>query len=129
MLREREGLTNKVSLHCTYIKIKIKYLQYCHYTHSYTLTVVSVISQFMDSPQNSHWDTVIRILRYLKGALGCGLLYKDHGHVCVESYTDADWLGLLVIGGLLLVTVSLLEEILCLGKVRSKWLLPDLVRS
>lgn len=38
-----------------------------------------------------HWDAVLRILKYLKGSPGRGLLYKDHGHLCIEGYADADW--------------------------------------
>ncbi|XP_031275449.1 uncharacterized protein LOC116133918 [Pistacia vera] len=41
---------------------------------------VSVVSQFMSSPRTSHWDAVLHILKYLKGALGHGILYSDHGH-------------------------------------------------
>ena len=41
---------------------------------------VSVVSQFLQSPCDSHWDAVIRILRYIKGAPGKGLLYEDRGH-------------------------------------------------
>ncbi|GAV71585.1 hypothetical protein CFOL_v3_15075, partial [Cephalotus follicularis] len=52
---------------------------------------VSVVSQFLSSPRSSHWDDVIRILRYLKGSPGRGLLYCDHGHYWVEGFSDADW--------------------------------------
>lgn len=38
-------------------------------------------------------DAVMRILRYLKSCPGRGLLYKSHGHLQVECYTDADWAG------------------------------------
>ena len=41
---------------------------------------VSVVSQFMTSPCDSHWDAVIRILRYIKSTLGKGLLFEDHVH-------------------------------------------------
>uniref|UniRef100_A0A3Q7J705 Reverse transcriptase Ty1/copia-type domain-containing protein n=1 Tax=Solanum lycopersicum TaxID=4081 RepID=A0A3Q7J705_SOLLC len=36
-----------------------------------------VVSQFMTSPCDSHWDAVIRILRYIKSAPGKGLLFED----------------------------------------------------
>ncbi|GAV83561.1 hypothetical protein CFOL_v3_27007, partial [Cephalotus follicularis] len=52
---------------------------------------VSVVSQFLSSPRSSHWDVVIRILGYLKGSPGCGLLYCDHSHYRVEGFSDADW--------------------------------------
>ncbi|KAJ9683729.1 hypothetical protein PVL29_019345 [Vitis rotundifolia] len=36
---------------------------------------VSVVSQFLQSPCDSHWDAVIRILRYIKSTPGQGVLY------------------------------------------------------
>ncbi|XP_027156159.1 two pore calcium channel protein 1-like [Coffea eugenioides] len=54
---------------------------------------VSVASQFLDIPRTSHWDAVIRILRYLRSAPGKGLLYQNHGHTDIEGYSDADWAG------------------------------------
>ncbi|GAV77752.1 hypothetical protein CFOL_v3_21222, partial [Cephalotus follicularis] len=54
---------------------------------------VSVVSQFLSSPRSSHWDAIIRILRYLKGSPGRGLLYCEHGHHQVEGFSDADWAG------------------------------------
>ena len=53
--------------------------------------LVSVVSQFMTSPCDSHWDAVIRILRYIKSAPGKGLLFEDQGHDHIPGYTDADW--------------------------------------
>jgi hypothetical protein len=37
---------------------------------------VSVVSQFMHSPQEPHMETVYRILRYLKSSPGKGLLFS-----------------------------------------------------
>ena len=54
---------------------------------------VSVVSQFLSSPSDSHWDAVIRILRYIKRALGKGILYEDKGHTNICCYADADWAG------------------------------------
>ncbi|RVX19458.1 Retrovirus-related Pol polyprotein from transposon RE2 [Vitis vinifera] len=53
---------------------------------------VSVVSQFLQSPCDSHWDAVIRILRYIKST-GQGVLYENRGHTQVVGYTDADWAG------------------------------------
>ena len=47
----------------------------------------------MHSPSQHHFDVVYRILRYLKGTLGKGLLCEDRGHLEVEVYTDVDWVG------------------------------------
>ena len=38
-----------------------------------------------------HWTVVEQILIYLKGALGRGILYSNHGHNKLECFTDADW--------------------------------------
>ena len=54
---------------------------------------MSVVSQFLQSPCDSHWDVVIRILRYIKSTPGQGVLYKNRGHTQVVGYTDADWVG------------------------------------
>ena len=53
----------------------------------------------------AHWDAVIRILRYLKGASRCGLLYKDHCHIRVKGYTMLTGQALPEIEGLLQVIV------------------------
>ncbi|RVW73726.1 Retrovirus-related Pol polyprotein from transposon RE2 [Vitis vinifera] len=54
---------------------------------------VSVVSQFLQSPCDSHWDVVIRILRYIKSTPGQGVLYENRGHTQVVGYTDANWAG------------------------------------
>ncbi|RVX13257.1 Retrovirus-related Pol polyprotein from transposon RE2 [Vitis vinifera] len=54
---------------------------------------VSVVSQFLQSPCDSHWDAVIRILRYIKSTPGQGVLYENRGHTQVVGYTDVDWAG------------------------------------
>ena len=38
-------------------------------------------------------DAVHRILRYLNGCPGKGVLYQKHGHLDLVAYTDADWAG------------------------------------
>ena len=38
---------------------------------------VSVVSQFLQSPCDSHWDDMIRILHYIKGTPGEEVLYEN----------------------------------------------------
>ncbi|PNX68207.1 putative copia-type protein, partial [Trifolium pratense] len=54
---------------------------------------VSVVSQFLNSPCQEHMDAVIRILKYIKGAPGKGLIYEDRGHTQIVGYSDVDWAG------------------------------------
>jgi hypothetical protein len=57
---------------------------------SYT---VSVVNQFLEAHQVSHWEDVTRIIWYLKRQPGLGILYRPNGHLRVECFTDADWTG------------------------------------
>ncbi|RVW38069.1 Retrovirus-related Pol polyprotein from transposon RE2 [Vitis vinifera] len=68
-------------------------LNYLTITHPDISFPVSVVSQFLQSPCDSHWDVVIRILRYIKSTPGQGVLYENKGHTQVIGYTDADWAG------------------------------------
>ena len=51
---------------------------------------VSVVSQYMHSPKESHLEVVYKILRYLKGSIGRGLFFKKGDSKKVKIYTDAD---------------------------------------
>lgn len=68
-------------------------LIYLSHTRPDIAFAVSMVSQFMHAPGHEHLEAVFRILRYLKGSPGMRLLYKNHGHLQVEGYTDADWAG------------------------------------
>jgi len=68
-------------------------LIYLSHTRPDIAFAVSMVSQFMHSPGPEHFEAVYRILRYLKGSPGKGLLFEKHGHLQIEVYTDADWAG------------------------------------
>jgi hypothetical protein len=68
-------------------------LIYLSHTRPDIAFAVSVVSQFMHNPKTHHMDAVNRIIRYLKGCPGRGLLYKSCGNLKIECYTDADWAG------------------------------------
>ncbi|RVW33465.1 Retrovirus-related Pol polyprotein from transposon RE2 [Vitis vinifera] len=59
----------------------------------YALDILEKNRQFLQSPCDSHWDAVIRILRYIKSTPGQGVLYENRGHTQVVGYIDADWAG------------------------------------
>ena len=54
---------------------------------------MSVVSQLLQSPCDSHWHAAVRILRYVKGTPGQGVLYENRGHTQIVGYSDADWAG------------------------------------
>jgi hypothetical protein len=54
---------------------------------------VSVLSQFMERPLESHWNAVKGVLRYLKGTIDFGIKYTDSFDVELTGYSDSDWAG------------------------------------
>lgn len=47
----------------------------------------------MHSPYQCHLDAATRILRYLKGTPGRGLMFRKQEKRCIEVFVDADWAG------------------------------------
>ncbi|KAM2660342.1 hypothetical protein EV2_022770 [Malus domestica] len=54
---------------------------------------VSTASQFMHSPIIDHLNLVKRILHYLKGSVGRGIIMKKNENTQIMGYCDADWAG------------------------------------
>lgn len=52
----------------------------------------SVLGQFDDCFNESHWSAAKRVLRYLKGTNHYGVFYR-YGSGSLTGYTDADWGG------------------------------------
>ncbi|CAH9106113.1 unnamed protein product [Cuscuta epithymum] len=52
---------------------------------------VHILSQFMQTPRQSHWDAVLRVLRYLKGHPGRGIVFNRNSSLSLVGYCDSDW--------------------------------------
>ena len=57
---------------------------------------VSVISQFMHDPREPHLQAANKVLHYLKGNLGKGILFKKNNTLPLQAYIDADYAGSIV---------------------------------
>ncbi|KAJ8750403.1 hypothetical protein K2173_014318 [Erythroxylum novogranatense] len=68
-------------------------LIYLSHTRPDIAYAVGIVSQFMHKPQVQHMEATMRIVRYLKGSPGKGIVFQKHRHLEVTSYTDADWAG------------------------------------
>ena len=51
------------------------------------------LSQFMAAPTMTHYRAATRLLRYLKGCPGRGLLFHRDSEVQLLGFSDADWAG------------------------------------
>lgn len=51
---------------------------------------VNQVSRFLSNPGKKHWVAAKRILRYFKGTMDIGILYKSNGCV-LRVYTDTDF--------------------------------------
>lgn len=56
---------------------------------------LSILSRFMSGPGKQHWIALKNLLKYLKGSLIVGLLYKRKGNaeLHVQGYVDSDYAG------------------------------------
>ena len=62
-------------------------------TRPNVMFVVSLISRYMESPTELYLAVAKRVLRYLKGTLSFGLLYKKGGNKDLIVYTDSNYAG------------------------------------
>ena len=68
-------------------------LNYLTVTRSNIAYSITVLSQYMSSPIVNHWAAVEHVLCYLKEAPRRGILYKKHGHIRMECFSNIDWVG------------------------------------
>ena len=66
-------------------------LNYLTITRSDISFPVNIVSRFLKSPRDSHWNAMIRILRDIQGTQGQGVLDENGGHIQIVGYCDADW--------------------------------------
>ena len=58
-----------------------------------TTFVVSVLSRFMHEPKEADWSAALKILAYIKGCPGKGLVFRKYGHIHVSECSDSDYVG------------------------------------
>ena len=52
---------------------------------------VHVLSQFLQEPRQEHWEATLRVVRYLKGSLGQGILLRADSSLSLTGWCDSDW--------------------------------------
>ena len=71
-------------------------LIYLAHTRPDIAYLVSVISQFMHDPREPHLQAAYRVLHYLKGNPGKGILFKKNDTLDLEAYSEADYASSIV---------------------------------
>ncbi|KAM6584165.1 hypothetical protein CsatB_011167 [Cannabis sativa] len=52
---------------------------------------VHILSQFMQEPRTEHWEAALRVVRYLKGTPGQGILLSAECDLTLQGWCDSDW--------------------------------------
>jgi hypothetical protein len=52
---------------------------------------VHILSQFMQQPKQEHWEAALRVVRYLKGNHGQGILLWHDSPLQLNGWCDSDW--------------------------------------
>lgn len=81
------------SVDATLYKQIVGSLMYLTATRLDLMFAVSLISRYMEKPTVQHLTVAKRILRYLKGTLELGILYKHGQKAELLAYSDSDYAG------------------------------------
>ncbi|XP_056849759.1 retrovirus-related Pol polyprotein from transposon RE2 isoform X2 [Raphanus sativus] len=66
-------------------------LIYLTFTRPELSYIVHILSQFMQKPQEDHWLAALRVVRYLKGTTGQGIMLTSDRNLRLTAYSDSDW--------------------------------------
>ncbi|KAJ9567984.1 hypothetical protein OSB04_003950 [Centaurea solstitialis] len=73
-------------------------LQYLAFTRPDISFAINKLSQFMHAPRQAHWQSLKRVLRYLKGTIHHGLFLNRHSPLTLSVFSDSDWGGVNDVG-------------------------------
>ena len=74
----------------TLFKSLVGILMYLIMTRPDIMYGVSLISRFMESPKDSHWQAGTRILRYVSGTKDLGKMHSTSENFKLIGYTNSD---------------------------------------
>ncbi|XP_059628748.1 uncharacterized mitochondrial protein AtMg00810-like [Cornus florida] len=86
---------------------------------------VQTLSQFMHEPRKPHWDAAIRILKYIKGTTGQGLLFSSTNSLTLKLFVIEIGEDVVPQGGQLQDIVFSLEILSSHGNPRNKQMFLD----
>ena len=66
-------------------------LIYLAFTRPDLAYVVHVLAQFRHQPHHQHWEAALRVVRYLKGSPGQGIILSSLCDLHLTAWCDSDW--------------------------------------
>lgn len=84
----KEDYSNNANM--TLYKSMMGSLMYLTATRPDIMYTVSLVSRFMETPEETHWQVVKKILRYVNGTKQYGILYTATNDFRVVGYIDSD---------------------------------------
>lgn len=87
-LSKEDGIVLEDKKQCRRLIGKLKYLTITRPDISFA---VSKLAQFSSDPRDVHLKALHKVLRYLKGSIGQGLLYGTDATFDLRAFSDSDW--------------------------------------
>lgn len=66
-------------------------LIYLSFTQPELAYVVHILAQFMQQPHQEHWEAALRVVCYLIGCSGLGILLSFACDLSLSGWCDSDW--------------------------------------
>ena len=66
-------------------------LIYLSFTRPDLAYSVHILSQFLGAPCRDYWDAAIRVVQYLKGCPGQGILLRSDCDLSLSGWCNSDW--------------------------------------
>lgn len=52
---------------------------------------VHILAQFMGDPRTDHWEAALKVLRYIKGCFGQGIMLRHGSELQFYAFCVSDW--------------------------------------
>lgn len=92
LLKLREAMSSLELVDPTLYRQIIGSLMYLINSRPNICYAINILSQFIIEPKQLHMSPVQHILRYLRGTIEYGLLYKNE-KLELHDFSDSDWVG------------------------------------
>ncbi|GAA0186207.1 transmembrane signal receptor [Lithospermum erythrorhizon] len=66
-------------------------LIYLAFTRPDLAYTVYILAQFMQQPRQEHWEAALRVVRYIKGCPGQGILLRSDCDFVLSGWCESDW--------------------------------------